>query len=185
MRSSRSFRHDHSSKSNLDEKGLQYVPFRSFRLGRHFTLMAMLIIIVSLFACKDNTGAYRGKLSDCAKDLSASYKENLDKLKAYRLHEDEDAYDKAASANEDFKEKFRAFLDVPPSKRMQGKKDELKEVIDPVLESLDKLEAAMPVFKNSGEIETYKKAYEDNFEEMEKAVEKLNKIFESMKETDK
>lgn len=185
MRSSRSFQHDSSSKAGLDEKGLQYVPFRSFRLGRHFTLIAMLIIIVSLFACKDNTGAYRGKLSDCARNLSTSYKENLNKLKAYKVHDDEKTYEEAETAKNDLKDKFQAFLDVPPSKRMQDKKDELKGIIDPVLESLDKLEAAMLVFKNSGEIKSYRSAYEDNFKVMEEAVDKINKVFESMKEKDK
>lgn len=182
MRSSRSFRHDSSSDRGQEPKGLQYVPFRSFRLGRNFTLIAMLIVIVSLVACKDNTGAYRGKLSDCANQLSGVYKENLDKLKAFHTKEDTAAYETAIAAKKDFYDKFKAFADVEPSKKMQDKQKELKEVIDPVLESLDKLEQAMIAFKENGEIKPYKEAYESNFKLMNETVEKLNTIFESMKE---
>lgn len=184
MRSSRSFRHDHSDHSRNEEGGLQYVPFRSFRLGRNFTLIAMLIIIVSLFACKDNTGAYRGKLSDRAESLSKVYKEDLDKLKAYNVQDNTTAYDEAMAAKKDLYEKFQAFVDVEPSKKMKEKKTEIKDAVDPVLVSLDKLETAMELFKNSGDVSGYKEAYEDNFKVMNEAIDKLNSIFAGMKETE-
>lgn len=184
MRSSRSFQQDNNF-ANLESegKGLQFLPFRSLRLGRHFTLIAMLIIIVSLFSCKDNTGVYRGELTDCSKALSETYKENVNKLKSYVKQDDTEAYDVALAAKKDLQDKFQAFLDVKPSKRMKEKKEELKVAIEPVFASLDKVEAAIDVYKNSGEIEPYKKAFEENFKVMNEVVENINAITATMKET--
>lgn len=186
MRSSRSFQQDSSSaKSESEEKGLQYLPFRSLRLGRHFTLIAMLIIIVSLFACKDNTGIYRAELSDCVKALSDSYKENVNKLKSYVEQDDTAAYETALAAKKDLQDKFQAFLDVKPSKRMKEKQEELKEAIEPVFDSLDKVEAAIEVYRNSGDKESYKKAFEESYKVMNEVAEKINAITATMKETKK
>lgn len=186
MRSSRSFQQNNSSFENeQEEKGLKFLPFRSLRLGKHFTLIAMLIILVSLFACKDNTGAYRGALSDCSKALSEAYKEDVNKLKSYAQQDDTASYDAALAAKKDLQDKFQAFLNVEPSKRMKEKKEELKEAINPVFDSLDKVEAGIEVYKNSGDREAYKKAFEENFKVMNEVVEKINTITAAMKETEK
>lgn len=183
MRSSRSFRHNKEvSDPATGIRGHRYLPFSSLRLGRSFVMIATAILLFSLFACTDNSGAYRGALSDCSKALSESYKENVDALKSYVEQDDNEAYEKALAAKKDLYDKFNAFLDVEPSKRLESKKDELESAIKPVLTSLDKVEAGIEVFKSSGEIEAYKSAFEENFKIMNSAVEDINAIFATMKE---
>lgn len=185
MLSTRDFKNRNKEEQPIvQEKGLKYFPFQSLRLGTRFTFIAILIVIFSLVACKDNSGIYRSKLSDCSDELSKNYKENVDKLKAYKEKDDTEGYDTAIEAKSILYQQFNAFLEIKPSKRFADKQDELKTAIVPALDSLDKLEKEINNFRDSGEIQGYKDAFEENFKTMNDTIEKINDIFASMAEAE-
>jgi len=187
MRGSDSYKSKDTNKAMQRNTKPKYTPFRTLKLGRSFSILAFLILMFSLFSCVDNSGIYRGKLSDNAETLSKVYKDDINALKSYVEKDDKEAYDKAVAAKEDLYKIFKEFADIKPSKKFQDKQGEINDVIQPVLTSLDNLKTAMDEFKNTGELKPYKKAFESNFKAMNEAVEKLNTIFETMKEpkTDK
>lgn len=187
MRNSDSYKSKDTNKAMQRGTKPKYTPFRTLRLGRSFFMLAFLILMFSLFSCQDNSGIYRGKLSDNADALSKVYKDDINALKSYVEKEDIAAYDKAVTAKDDLYKIFNEFAEIKPSKRFKDKQGEIEAAVKPVLESLDKVKAAMDDFKGGGDIKPYKKAFESNFKTMNESVEKLNAIFETMKEpkTDK
>ncbi len=182
MRGSDSYESKDANKAMQMNTKPKYTPFRTLKLGRGFFTVAFLVLILSLFACQDNSGIYRGKLSDNADALSKVYKDDINALKSYVEKDDTTSYDKAVAAKEELYKLFQEFANIKPSKRFKDKQGEIDAVIQPVLESLDKVKAAMDEFKNNGEIDPYKKAFESNFKTMNEAVDKLNSIFETMKD---
>ena len=170
MRGSDSYKSEDTNKAIQRSNKPKYTPFRTLKLGRSFFVVAFLILMFSLFACVDNSGIYRGKLSDNADALSKVYKDDINALKSYVEKDDKEAYDKAVAAKDDLYKIFKEFAEIQP-----------------VLTSLDTLKTAMDGFKSNGDIDPYKKAFESNFKTMNEAVDKLNTIFETMKEpkTDK
>ena len=187
MRGSDSYKSEDTNKAIQRSNKPKYTPFRTLKLGRSFFVVAFLILMFSLFACVDNSGIYRGKLSDNADALSKVYKDDINALKSYVEKDDKEAYDKAVAAKDDLYKIFKEFAEIKPSKRFKDKQGEIDNVIQPVLTSLDNLKTAMDGFKSNGDIDPYEKAFESNFKTMNEAVEKLNTIFETMKEpkTDK
>lgn len=184
MRNSESFKSADTNKAMVRRKKLKTSSFLLHGIGKNFMMIAFLILMFSLFACQDNSGIYRGKLSDNADALSKVYKDDLKALKSFVDKDDTDAYNNAIAAKNDLYLKFQTFATIKPSKRFAEKQTDIQKVVEPVLKSLDELQAAINSFKNGGKIDVLKNAYQSNFTKMNEAVDKLNKIFETMKENE-